>query len=91
MEIWRADVTSGFVLPTMDQSGDVPYAQNDDLVWKGRFTILRETTSDAGRMRVDIDMKGNRKLGRNEALILRFEGASTIAIAGVITSFYKEV
>ena len=91
LEIWRADITAGFVLPTMDQAGDVPYAQNDDLVWKGRYVVLRETTSDSDQMPVNVDMKGNRKLGRNEALIIRFEGASTISISGVITSFYKEV
>jgi len=89
-EIWRMSASSGAVLPTFDTSGDVTYGANADLLWRDHYSIMRETTSADGSVRVDLDMKGNRKLQRNEQLIYRTSGSSAMIFGGTLTAFYKE-
>ncbi len=90
LEIWRKSNAAGVVLPTFDLAGDVPYGDEDDLIWKGRYGLIRETTASNSYVPVNVDMKGNRKLSRSDDLVLRFAGASTIFIEGIITMFFKE-
>jgi len=90
-EIWRMSSSAGTVLPTFDFSGDVTYAQNVDLVWRGSWAIMRESINAGVVVPVNIDSKGNRILTRNEQLILWMNGSAAVILSGTLTAFYKEV
>jgi len=91
MEIWRADAAAGAALPTQIVTGILPYGDNDDLMWVGSFSILRETTDAGVVLPVNLDLKGMRKFSRSEDYIIRFAGDAAMVFDAVLTTFFKEV
>ena len=88
VEMWRKG--SNIVLPGQDIAGDINYADNKDLLWAGVFGGMRTVAGEMSSLPINLDMKGNRKLGRDDSLIMRFAGDSGIAISVMLTQFYKE-
>ena len=69
MEIWRSETAAGAALPTMDNTGDVPYADNQDLMWKGAMASFQELTTSGVigiQSILNVDSKGARTLSRSE-------------------------
>ena len=91
MEIWRRHAATGHVLPTQVTSGDVAYADDDDLAWIGVFTIRSGDDTASNFAAIDIDMKGNRKMSRSDDLIIRYAGSVSMILDVVVTMFFKEV
>ena len=95
LEIWRKSNSTGAALPTADTSGDILYADNKDLIWRGEYgTFLPLTINEnvAVQMRTVVkDMKAMRKLDRDEDLVFRFIGDADVLYVGNCTTFYKEV
>ena len=89
LEIWRRGTNVTF--PAMDIAGDVAYADNKDLLWKGIFGSMRISANEMSGIAINIDMKGNRKLGRDDSLILRSGGDTGVSLDAIVTTFYKEV
>ena len=91
VELWRSNASAGAVLPTMSVAGGtLPYGDNDDLLWAGLFSIMRETTAAGSFFPINIDMKGNRKLSRTDDLIIRYGGSSSMVLNMMSTMFFKE-
>ena len=90
IELWRKTNAVGSVLPTMDLAGDVPYSDEDDLIWKARYTLVYEAIGSPPIFPINIDMKGARKFSRHDDMVLRFGGVSTIFIDGMLTAWFKE-
>ena len=95
MELWRASNLAGASIPTMDNAADVGYADDTDLLWKGSSASFVETLTSVATLHatvhaLNIDMKGNRTITRNENIILRFGGNVNIKVKGILTMFMKE-
>ncbi len=90
-EIWRKSKSTGATLPTIDISGGIAYADDEDLMIKEKLTIMRETTSSTSTILHEWDSKGQRKFTSAEHMRMRLSGGAALILAGVLTIFFKDV
>ena len=90
-EIWRKGVASGTTLPTLDTSGDLAYADDEDLLLVQKAVLMRETTGSNGSWVHAWDSKGQRKLTSAEKLVIRFAGGAAVIVGGPLNIFFKDV